>query len=123
MKSWMNGLTPSVARRAERQSDSNPSQAPPRITFTPMASEVGLCSYNDLPGHGTKGPCTASHASSGGFVGDQSESSFGNSRRSDAIKSLLTNCRHVRKLIMARRDFGGDAKTRPVIHTIAKVCG
>src|SRR6266704_6576419 len=53
MKSWMNGLTPSVWRRAERQSVSNESQAPPRITFTPMAFEAGPCgSVSKAPGYG-----------------------------------------------------------------------
>src|SRR5437867_9176804 len=53
MKSWMNGLTPSVPRRAERQSDSNPSQAPPRITLTPMTFEAGPSgSVSNPPGYG-----------------------------------------------------------------------
>src|SRR5258708_2066497 len=53
MKSWMNGLTPSVPRRAERQSVPNPSQAPPRITLAPMAFEAAPCgSVSNARGYG-----------------------------------------------------------------------
>src|SRR5258708_5792268 len=41
MKSVMNGLTPLVRRRPERQSASPASHAPPRITLTPWGFEAG----------------------------------------------------------------------------------
>src|SRR3954471_21731435 len=53
IKSVIKGLTPSTERRAERQSDSKDSQAPPRITLTPIALESGpRGSVTDPPGYG-----------------------------------------------------------------------
>src|SRR5438445_13515273 len=53
MKSVMNGLTPSVSRRPDRQSDSPASHAPPRMTFTPCTFEAEPCgSVTDPPGYG-----------------------------------------------------------------------
>jgi hypothetical protein len=38
-------------------------------------------------------------------------------RSADAIKTLRTICGHVRKLIVAGRNFGGAAKTGPAVNT------
>ena len=53
MKSVMNGLTPLVRRRPDRQSASPASQAPPRMTLTPCEFEAGPCgSVTEPPGYG-----------------------------------------------------------------------
>src|SRR5438046_193435 len=43
-------------------------------------------------------------------------------REKDAIRThgAVRGC--IRELVMAGRDFGGDAETRPVVHTNGKVC-
>src|SRR5678816_3693859 len=49
----MNGWTPSVSRRPDRQPASPASHAPPRITLTPCGFETGPCgSVADPPGYG-----------------------------------------------------------------------
>jgi len=83
-----------------------------------------LCSDKGPDSHGTKDPSAAAELRLLlAVLLAESELWFRNSRRTDAIKSLRTNRRHIRKLKMARRNFGGDAKTRPVVHTNGKVSG